>query len=208
MAPANDYLECSINEGHKLRVEFFKSGDRYAHRLVAVLLDDGGGETVVALAESVEGASDDPWPPSPPLQSLSIEELTLDRTAALLVGMAGRSHWSASVEAEFPPRPFVGALRFQLACRISSVPDRLGSTYRIAPGIMMRESKGCVGLAELNAGITAVFNGQLRPVLHEEAGEFYLPAEMPTPPATAQWGYIIFGQKVADPAELRKRLTA
>ncbi|MEX2025789.1 MAG: hypothetical protein WEH44_00790, partial [Pirellulaceae bacterium] len=131
MTAASTVLECPINDGHKLRVEFFKNGDRYAHRLAAVLVDDAGRETVIPLAESVECDNDDPWPPSPPLQSLSIEELAGGRTAALLVGMAGRSHWSASVEVV----PGSGSTKFQLASRFTTVPDRLGSTYRIAPEI-------------------------------------------------------------------------
>ena len=51
------------------------------------------------LLESIEGTATDDWPPSPPLQSLSIETLPDGRRVALLVGMAGRSHWSASIEA-------------------------------------------------------------------------------------------------------------
>ena len=207
MAPANDYLEFSINEGHKLRIEFFKMEDRYAHRLSVVLIGKAGEETVVPLAESVEGTADDPWPPSPPLQSLSIEELTLDRTAALLVGMAGRSHWSASIEAEFPPRPFVGTAKFQLACRFTTVPQRLGSTYRIAPGVVMRTAKGLM-LANLDVGLVAAFTSdcQVRKC-DDESFEFWLPTEKRTPPATAQWQYLLMGKKVV-PEELRKRLSS
>jgi len=46
--------------------------------------------------------------------------------AVLGVGLAGRSHFSASVTA-CPDRP--GALLFEIACRIREQPDWLGSTY-------------------------------------------------------------------------------
>ncbi len=209
MTAASQFLDFPINDGHKLRVEFFKQGDRYAHRLSAVLVEEDGSRRVIPLAESVEGTADEPWPPSPPLQSLSMEEMPVAGRAALLVGMAGRSHWSASIELDLigkdPPR-------FDLACRFTTVPERLGSTYCIAPGILMRESKGFVGVQHTDSGIIAVFNGisgrqMIKPILNVEAGEFHLPAETLTPPATAQWRYCIFGKKV-DPAELRKRLTA
>ncbi|HUE74496.1 MAG TPA: hypothetical protein VMP01_26670 [Pirellulaceae bacterium] len=210
MSHSPHYLDGSINDGHKLRIEFFKVEDRFAHRLSAVLVDEAGGETIVPLAESVEGASDDPWPPSPPLQSLSMEELADGRTAALLVGMAGRSHWSASVEFERTSiKPPSFALMFQLACRYSTVPTSLGSTYRVASGIRLSERKGFVGLQHIDAGIVAVFQGfsgpqWTRPVLNLDAGEFEMPAEKPAPLATAQWRYCVFPRKV-DPAELRKR---
>jgi hypothetical protein len=206
MTAASTVLECPINDGHKLRVEFFKSGDRYAHRLSAVVADDGGRETVVPLAESVEGDNDDPWPPSPPLQSLSIEELADGRTAALLVGMAGRSHWSASVEVA----PGLGSPKFQLACRFTTVPDRLGSTYRIAPDVLMRRGKGMIGLANVDVGFLAhlSFHG-VQPIVDDAGGsfEFQVPVNKLVPPATAQWCYELGGMRFA-PLDLRKRITA
>ena len=75
------------------------------------------------MLESVEGSASDDWPASPPLQNLSIEELAPGRRAALLVGMAGRSHWSASIE----PVPGQAALLFDVACRTSDSDVSLGS---------------------------------------------------------------------------------
>jgi hypothetical protein len=214
MAAAGEFLDFPINDGHKLRVEFFQQGDRYAHRLSAILAEGDDSRRVIPLAESVEGTPDDPWPPSPPLQSLSMEEMPVAGRAALLVGMAGRSHWSASIELELidknPPR-------FDLACRFTTVPDRLGSTYRVAPGILLQEGKGSGPIAAIfhvDSGVVASFDcvsgGWMIPAnVDSKSGEFHfqVPLDKLTPPATAQWHYTIYVKKV-DPAELRKRLTA
>lgn len=105
-----------------LRVEFVPRGDRYGH---VISLVNSNGE-IQPLLESVEGTAADDWPSSPPLQSLSVETLSAGRPAALLVGMAGGSHWSASVE------PIQGEpeLIFDVACRHSRPPTWLGSRYR------------------------------------------------------------------------------
>jgi hypothetical protein len=126
------FLESKSAGGTRLRITFVRRGDRYGHRLSAVLVGQAGGESIVPLAESVEGTSDDPWPPSPPLQSVSIEKLPDGRTVALLVGMAGRSHWSASIE---EVREQCG-VQFDLACRCQA-PGTLGSQYAPLPGAII-----------------------------------------------------------------------
>src|SRR6187401_2284712 len=73
-----------------LRVEFLWCGDRFAH---VVSLADPDGEAI-PLWRSEEGEAI----PCPPLQDLSIETLPDGRRVALLVGKAGRGHWSASIE--------------------------------------------------------------------------------------------------------------
>jgi hypothetical protein len=82
----------------------------------------------IPLLESVEGTPLDAAPSSPPLQSVSIETLPGGRRAALLVGMAGRGHWSASIEAV----PGEAALVFDIACRSAGGDPTLASTYRLA----------------------------------------------------------------------------
>ena len=79
------------------------------------------------VSESIEGTPVDDWPPSPALQSLSFHMLPDGRQAALLVGMAGSSHWSASIE----PCADEPRLRFDIACRHSRRPERLGSQYQL-----------------------------------------------------------------------------
>lgn len=126
-------LDATDSTGLVLRVRFTRERDRYAHAILAV--EPGGREQL--LLESVEGTADDEWPPSPPLQSLSIEELAPGRRAALLVGMAGRSHWSASIEA-IPGRT---ALVFDVACRSNATSAALRCTYQSHDG---QEGAPCV----------------------------------------------------------------
>lgn len=117
-------LETKGRAGECLRVEFIQQGDRYGHRLITV---DADGREILVL-ESVEGNPTETWPPSPPLQNLSIETLPDGRRVALLVGMAGRGHWSASIEALPDEAVFV----FDIACRSSGGEPALASSYRLA----------------------------------------------------------------------------
>ena len=114
-------LQVDTEDGLGLRVVFVRHVDRYAHR-VEIL--DGG--SVRCCLKSREGTSDEPWPPSPPLHQLSLEEPAPGRRVALLLGMAGRSHWSTSVECD----PASGGLIFDCACRVQQPPQGLGSCYR------------------------------------------------------------------------------
>ena len=118
-------IEAAGPDGSVLRVEFVWQGDRFGHRVSTVNTD---GE-ITPLLESIEGAAADDWPPSPPLQSLHIESLPDGRKAALLVGMAGRSHWSASIETAKES----AEIFFDLACRHSASPKQLSSRYRALP---------------------------------------------------------------------------
>ena len=106
-------------------MSFVRMGDRYGHAVDAV--DDAGGWATIFT--SIEGASNESWPASPPLQQLHIESREGDKTVALLVGMAGPNHWSASIEAD----PAAGTLTFDVACRVrhwSGV--QLGSEYQVS----------------------------------------------------------------------------
>ena len=104
-----------------VRAVFSWAGDRWRH---AILLDDR------PWAESLEDRADGrtaAWPCSPPLVELSAVEAAAG-PAVLGVGLAGRSHFSASVTAS-PDRP--DALLFEFACRVRERPDWLGSTYEV-----------------------------------------------------------------------------
>ena len=100
-------------------ITFTWAGDRWSHR---VTLHDG------RTWESVEGprADGDPrWPASPVIVELS--RLQTPRGEAILgVGLAGRSHFSASIGPD--PRDPQTAL-FEIACRLIEPPTWLGSTY-------------------------------------------------------------------------------
>jgi hypothetical protein len=105
----------------RLRVVFAKRGDRFAHTLVRQWIDGD----VRTLAESVEGAEDDPCPPSPALQMVEREERGASGPVLLGLGMAGACHWSLSVSQVGPER-----LRFDVACRAERGAALARATYR------------------------------------------------------------------------------
>ena len=121
MQPDLPSLELFSRGPLRVRLCFVWSGDRYAHRLAVT---DGGQEQV--CFESLEGAAGEAWPPSPALQQLSFQPGASGSQCALLVGMAGKSHWSLSVEAN------ESSLVFDVACRVQQSPEWLGSSYRVA----------------------------------------------------------------------------
>lgn len=127
-------------------------------------------EGTPALAfESLEGAADD-WPVSPPFQELSDETLADGRRVLFLVGRAGTSHWSASIEARG------GQLVFDIACRHSRSPERLGSTY-----VQLAETP--LQLQPAGAATTLTLIGNER---------MLAPATIATTlPATTRWQYTI-----------------
>lgn len=110
--------DCELTVG-RLTVRFTRQGDRWGH---TVFVDDAP-----ALV-SVEGAPDEAWPASPPLQEIHEQDLPDGRKAIFGVGMAGRSHWSLSVTTEGD------ALLFEAACRAFGEQGPLGSVYeRLLP---------------------------------------------------------------------------
>jgi hypothetical protein len=114
-----------ILEAANLRVVFFRQGDRWAHRIEVQHETTGAWSGAL---ESLEGSADDVWPPSPPFQQLHVEHRPTG-DVVLLVGMAGRTHWSAAVETT-PDRQ---AIRFDVAARLQQLPPesiRLKSEYR------------------------------------------------------------------------------
>lgn len=108
-------------DGFGLLLTFRRDTDRYRHSISVIT--PGGTEPWL---ESVDSDGQCPWPESPPYQELSIE-LQNDRHVALLVGMAGKSYWSASIESGVAPC----SLRFDVACRLREPPEKLGNTYRL-----------------------------------------------------------------------------
>jgi len=104
------------------QVVFQRAGDRFAHEIRWL----AAPSKVARLLASQEGASQDEWPPSPPLQELHLERRSDDLTVALLVGMAGSSHWSLVVEAHAREERLV----MEAACRVRVAPPWLGSRYQ------------------------------------------------------------------------------
>lgn len=174
-------------EGAGLRVVFRRLGDRFAHRVELV-----EGPYSAPILESLEGEPDDPWPPSPPLQELHFEDRPAGQRLALLVGRAGASHWSLSVEWD----PLSSRFSFDVACRVRSAPAWLGSRYRL-PGAAAGS-----GPIDASAGVALPGGRRLRtesvddqPVckLIRQVGELQLhPAPVAGPwPKTSRWQYSI-----------------
>lgn len=101
--------------------------DRWAHE---ILCPDG---TVWRSLEGASAAGGDPrWPASPVLVELS--RLEGPHGPALLgVGLAGRSHFSASIG---PGPAGADQARFECACRVLEPPGWLGSTYAGPAGVV------------------------------------------------------------------------
>jgi hypothetical protein len=101
-----------------MRLRFRWRIDRYTHQL-----EGAEGRVDSPYLVSREGSDRDAWPPSPPLQQLTCQEGSVG-PCILLVGMAGGSHWSLSVE----QRPSM--LVCDAACRLQQQPKFLGSSYQ------------------------------------------------------------------------------
>ncbi len=166
-------------------MRFHRREDRFAHE---VWVADRGA-WVQGFA-SREGSPLDDWPTSPPFQSLNVEIRAGERPVALLVGMAGHSHWSASIELD----PAAACVTFDVACRTRQR-GSLGSCYRTL-----------LPLAELQARRAAFASGDaLAPTLELElceqiglarlelAGELTRIRAMPSSAIVAaqtiRWGY-------------------
>jgi len=112
---------------------FTWNGDRWTHRITT-------GEATIwtSLDGPCPPANDPRWPASPVLVELSRVSLprarvTVPRSdaaggqAIVGVGLAGRSHFSASIA---PDPHDAGVIRFEIACRLHEPPGWIGSTYR------------------------------------------------------------------------------
>lgn len=122
------------------RLVFSRAGDRYAHRL-----EVGASSRVVF--SSIEGTPDEEWPASPALQELHEHVGADGMPVALLVGMAGKSHWSLTAQVRLIDEISVRA-EFDVACRASRTPTLLGSEYALAEAlssvaVLSSEATGC-----------------------------------------------------------------
>lgn len=150
-----------------LRVVFTRQRDRVSH---TIELFDSGAQSWTRILESIEGKPDEAWPASPPLQQLHIEQRG-SNAVALMVGMAGAGHWSASIETLAD-----GRVRFDLACRTSVKPARLQTAYRIVQPALQPPLK---------------FEPHAATVSRSSENELiFLPEHLSDPvPATFRWGF-------------------
>lgn len=168
-----ELLSATLSSGSEAELSFERRGDRWGYTLS--LIASGGRRCV--LVASVEGTPEQAWPPSPPLQALDRQTLADGRAVALLVGMAGRSHWSASVELDAAR----GAIRFDLACRHPAHPEWIGSTCHLTEAALahLKLSPLAGTQVEVTRAPRAGWAGQLRA----------WPAEVAPLGGTARWGY-------------------
>lgn len=124
-APRGERPEVLLAAG-KTRLAFAWIGDRWEHR---VTID---GRLVARSVESAACGEDPRWPASPVLVELS-PLMVGGRPAILAVGLAGRSHFSASI---VPAPDLPDTLLFEIACRLQEVPLRLVSTYAAGDGFV------------------------------------------------------------------------
>lgn len=120
----------------KLRIEWQRVEDRWQH-VIGVKFESNFS----AYISSIEGVADDLWPMSPTFQEMHVE-CRGDITIMFLTGMAGASHWSASIQCE----PALDCVTFDIACRCKQTPEWLGSLYQTAEGVQVTHS---IGQAEL-----------------------------------------------------------
>ncbi len=184
-------------QSERLRITFAPAaGDRIGH-----LVESRVGGRWRLLLQSLEGTPEEPWPASPPFQQAHLEQRGGSRQVVLLVGMAGSSHWSASVEID----PAAHAATFDVACRLRGQADWLGSRYRmlaesthrepgrllLAPGDDSQRSTPALGL-ELSAG-----GDPANLVLSEQTASIELGAIEAAQARTIRWCYRVWAGRNA-----------
>ncbi|HZZ28802.1 MAG TPA: hypothetical protein VFE46_12440 [Pirellulales bacterium] len=164
-----------------LRVSFEKRDDRYIHQVSRHFPNGTGG-----LLISHESKPDDPWPTSPALQSLHLETQPGKGQIAMLVGMAGRSHWSMTVEVDATQN----ALLFDVACRVHESPLWLGSTYH---GLNQQGAAWPLDYLSLSAWEGNASEKQILIQFDRRSGNVRIPAPsaIGSFPQTIRWRYAI-----------------
>lgn len=182
-------LSLSLDGDRLLQVIFVRQNDRIGHRLEL----QTGSQAPRVIAESWEGLADEAWPASPPLQQLHLEDRGGGQRVALLVGMAGRGHWSLVVEPTTDRRGFL----FDAACRLSAAPTQIGSAYRwhVPPAegevelqVELPEALAFQSVKEVSAPVTAD-----HPQLHTAHVTLHWQPDLPSLPATVRWRYRVLG---------------
>jgi hypothetical protein len=123
-------------ETDDVRVEYVRSNDRFAHRILMRSEDRW-----LPVLESVEGTAADAWPQSPPWQQIVQESVGPDGEDVLLgVGLSGNGHWSIAIDrkhvngSEGSKIQSQLGLHFDIACKISKGAEFLGSTWQCCEG--------------------------------------------------------------------------
>lgn len=174
-----------VLEGGGLRVRFLFDGDRFKHEIWRAAAE--GWSLVLA---SIEGTPLDDWPASPPFQSLNLESRPGDVQLALLVGMAGKSHWSASVSLDSGS----ATLAFDVACRVRPpASGALGSSYQALVETQGHDLPGTLRLGPAGSGnlelSLAHDLGRAQLECHGGRVNVVAPWSPGRQAATVRWGY-------------------
>jgi hypothetical protein len=197
---AADQRLWAVNEhGAGLAVAFWRRGDRYAHALYALLgsadpqsgPSSPAGVSPLLLMASQEGTDQESWPSSPPLQQLIVEPREAGREVALLIGMAGSSHWSLSIDVD----RVAGLIVFETACRCSSRPVELGSRYWLHPPNRL-SARHLDWHLSAESGVELLWpdsRGEWSEGVRADSHWTVRPAELPAGPwpATIRWNYAV-----------------
>jgi hypothetical protein len=121
------------------------------------------------------------------LQNAQVDTLPDGRRVALLVGMAGRSHWSLA--AELTTSAATERLTLDVACRFSARPERLGSRYRLGAAVEWDAACGALRTASGSADLR-VERETLISALKPGEVEF-CPESLGSPTATTRWKFTV-----------------
>ena len=178
-------LECG-----RLALRFAWREDRYGHEISWTPRPSDDPQVVLT---SIEDRPDEHWPASPPFQSLDVQGATGKRPVVLLVGMAGKSHWSASVELDPPGE----RSRFDVACRVHpEAGSVLGSRYRVHRSINADAARQVtIGNTSLERGLFLAAEDDAAParVVLTERTIGITPTREPAgeQTTTIRWGYTV-----------------
>ncbi len=174
----NDYAE--LNGGVLGRLNFEWIGDRYQHRWLF-------GEDSKPVIESKESDHTMHWPISPPLQQVYRQTFDDGRDVMFGVGMAGRGHWSVS----FTLVPDLKSWIVEWACRSSTEPQQLFSTYRLFGSWQTETNSSDQAINRCNLTELGLRLEPLSVLTRLEVREselIILPDQAPGGQATIQWG--------------------
>jgi hypothetical protein len=133
-----------------------------------------------------------PWPSSPPLQSMTIERRDGDAMVALAVGMAGRSHWSASLQ--LCPE----MLQVELAVRVNQMPESLSSRYSLLTDCTIQRHDADGSTTVDAPSDSPALKPVSKPVLKDRDATYYPIATVHHAPSQTRWLIELPGDTLLD----------
>jgi hypothetical protein len=173
-----------ITSSGRLRLTFNWFEDRFSHQV-----EWCDGDRDIVLLKSLEGNPDESWPLSPPFQQVEPHSIGDGTKSLLAIGLAGTSHWSASVEQVGKDRlENESRIRIDVACRMKSRAPMLGSTYDYFEGASLQSTdRGLLLKSVPDVALQVATSGQIT-----QSGRSLTIAPLQIPaenPATARWVY-------------------